>query len=83
MSTATVTVNPDRVLADKLLRESPRPLHPIRLRAKLKAAGLDPNLARAQKPLIPWARIDFERMATVADQERWTRMLIQMCERKR
>lgn len=56
-----------------------RNVSPARLRVKLKAAGLDPNLARALPPKIPAARkIDFRSFARITSQRVWTNMLVRM-----
>lgn len=71
MSAAIVTPDLDRLRSSNV--------SPARLREKLKAAGLDPNLARERRPEIPVAKkLDFRTFGRFATQRVWTGMLLRM-----
>lgn len=81
---ASVLVNPDRFLEmaeakQREIAELRQRLQPTTLRQKLRQAGLDPNLARAPRPVIPATprRLIFppDRMA-YERQRNWTALLI-------
>lgn len=88
MSTQTVVVNPDRFIADRTRGPKCVPEHrevsPHHHRLKLKEAGMDTSLARAQKPAFPTVKIDWQAWEAedrLREQKNWTRILIKLVSR--
>jgi hypothetical protein len=77
---ATVLVNPDQFLALRRERAG-ADVSPANYRRKLRGAGLDQKLARAPKPDFRFPAMDFDRLGKISEQQRWTRMLIEMVSR--
>lgn len=80
MGTQTVIINPDRFVATRVAR-APQEVSPVRLRLKLRAAGLAQKSARAAKPDLTAPPLAFDHLTKILEQQLWTRLLVRLISR--